>query len=159
VPISLTAQNTSLLIVRAAGPPSVQELIAKARANPGKLNYGAGIITTRLAGYLFSRLAGIDTVFIPYKGSAVFRDSGSSSSDRGLPRLGRKVTGLRPKVRSPWQTCREIRVCYWADLPCPVFHNLSLCESNSTSVGLTEATDVARQREKSANARSSLRVF
>ena len=40
------------------------------RANPGKLNYGAGIITTRLAGYLFNRLAGIDTVFIPYKGSA-----------------------------------------------------------------------------------------
>ena len=69
-PISLTAQNTSLLIVRADGPPTVQELIAKAKANPGKLNYGAGIITTRLAGYLFSRLAGIDTVFIPYKGSA-----------------------------------------------------------------------------------------
>ena len=69
-PISLTAQNTSLLIVRADGPQTVQELIAKAKANPGKLNYGAGIITTRLAGYLFSRLAGIDTVFIPYKGSA-----------------------------------------------------------------------------------------
>ena len=69
-PISLTAQNTSLLIVRADGPQSVPELIAKAKANPGKLNYGAGIITTRLAGYLFSRLAGIDTVFIPYKGSA-----------------------------------------------------------------------------------------
>ncbi len=69
-PISLTAQNTSLLIVRADGPQSVPELIAKARANPGKLNYGAGIITTRLAGYLFNRLAGIDTVFIPYKGSA-----------------------------------------------------------------------------------------
>jgi tripartite-type tricarboxylate transporter receptor subunit TctC len=69
-PISLTAQNTSLLIVPADGPQSVQELIAKAKANPGKLNYGAGIITTRLAGYLFSRLAGIDTVFIPYKGSA-----------------------------------------------------------------------------------------
>ena len=70
VPISLTAQNTSLLIVRIDVVQSVQELIAKARANPGKLNYGAGILTTRLAGYLFSRLAGIDTVFIPYKGSA-----------------------------------------------------------------------------------------
>jgi tripartite-type tricarboxylate transporter receptor subunit TctC len=58
------------LIVRADGPATVQELIAKAKANPGKLNYGAGIITTRLAGYLFSRLAGMDTVFIPYKGSA-----------------------------------------------------------------------------------------
>jgi tripartite-type tricarboxylate transporter receptor subunit TctC len=69
-PVSLTAQNTSLLIVRADGPKTVQELIAKAKANPGKLNYGAGIITTRLAGTLFSRLAGIDTVFIPYKGSS-----------------------------------------------------------------------------------------
>jgi tripartite-type tricarboxylate transporter receptor subunit TctC len=69
-PISLTAQNTSLLIVRADGPNTVQELIAKGKANPGKLNYGAGIITTRLAGYLFSRLAGMETVFIPYKGSS-----------------------------------------------------------------------------------------
>jgi tripartite-type tricarboxylate transporter receptor subunit TctC len=69
-PISLTAQNTSLLIVRADGPRSVPELIAKAKSSPGKFNFGAGVITTRLAGYLFSRLAGIDTVFIPYKGSA-----------------------------------------------------------------------------------------
>jgi tripartite-type tricarboxylate transporter receptor subunit TctC len=69
-PISLTAQNTSLLIARADGPKTVQELIAKAKASPGKLNYGAGIITTRLAGYFFCKLAGIDTVFIPYKGSA-----------------------------------------------------------------------------------------
>ena len=69
-PISLTAQNTSLLIVRADGPRSVPELIAKAKGSQGKLNYGAGIVTTRLAGYLFSRLAGIDPVFIPYKGSA-----------------------------------------------------------------------------------------
>jgi tripartite-type tricarboxylate transporter receptor subunit TctC len=69
-PISLTAQNTSLLIVRADGPATVQELIAKGKANPGKLNYGAGTITTRLAGYLFSRLAGMQTVFIPYKGSS-----------------------------------------------------------------------------------------
>jgi tripartite-type tricarboxylate transporter receptor subunit TctC len=70
-PISLTAKNTSLLIVRGDdGPKTVDELIARGKANPGKLNYGAGIITTRLAGYLFSRLAGIETVFIPYKGSS-----------------------------------------------------------------------------------------
>jgi tripartite-type tricarboxylate transporter receptor subunit TctC len=69
--ITLTAKNTSLLTVRAAeGPASVAELIARARANPGKLNYGAGIITTRLAGYLFARSAGIKVQMIPYKGSA-----------------------------------------------------------------------------------------
>ena len=69
--ITLAANNTSLLTVRAAdGPKTVQELIAKAKASPGKLNYGAGTITTRLAGFLFNRMAGIDVVFVPYKGSA-----------------------------------------------------------------------------------------
>jgi tripartite-type tricarboxylate transporter receptor subunit TctC len=68
--ITLTAKNTSLLTVRADGPKSVQELIARAKQNPGKLNYGAGIITTRLAGYLFAREAGIAVQLIPYKGSA-----------------------------------------------------------------------------------------
>ena len=69
--ITLTAKNTSLLTVRAAdGPRSVAELIARAKASPGKLNYGAGIITTRLAGHLFAREAGISVQLIPYKGSA-----------------------------------------------------------------------------------------
>jgi tripartite-type tricarboxylate transporter receptor subunit TctC len=69
--ITLAAKNTSLLIVRADdGPKSVQELIARAKASPGKLNYGAGIITTRLSGYLFDREAGITVQMIPYKGSA-----------------------------------------------------------------------------------------
>jgi len=69
--VTLTAKNTSLLTVRAAdGPDSVKELIARAKAAPGKLNYGAGIITTRLAGYLFAKSAGIEVQLIPYKGSA-----------------------------------------------------------------------------------------
>ena len=69
--ITLAAKNTSLLMVRADdGPKSIQELIARGKANPGRLNYGAGIITTRLAGYMFNQAAGIDVQLIPYKGSA-----------------------------------------------------------------------------------------
>lgn len=68
-PISMAGVNTSALLVPADGPKTVQELIAYGRAHPGKLNYGAGILTTRLAGYLFNKLAGIDAVFIPYKDS------------------------------------------------------------------------------------------
>jgi tripartite-type tricarboxylate transporter receptor subunit TctC len=69
--ITITAKNTSLLTVRARdGPANVAELIARAKANPGKLNYGAGIVITRLAGYLFGRLAGLEMQFIPYKGSS-----------------------------------------------------------------------------------------
>ena len=70
-PISLASKNTSLMSVRAGdGPRTVKELIARAKANPGKLNYGAGIITTRLAGYLFNREAGLDVQYIPFNGSA-----------------------------------------------------------------------------------------
>jgi tripartite-type tricarboxylate transporter receptor subunit TctC len=69
--ITLAAKNTSLLTVRAeGGPRTIGELIADAKARSGKLNYGAGIITTRLAGYLFNREAGIDVQLVPYKGSA-----------------------------------------------------------------------------------------
>ena len=69
-PITLGSKNTSLLTVRADdGPKTVKELIARAKANPGKLNYGAGIITTRLAGYLFNREAGIEVQYIPFSGS------------------------------------------------------------------------------------------
>jgi tripartite-type tricarboxylate transporter receptor subunit TctC len=69
-PISLLSKNTSLLTVRADdGPKSIQELIARGKANPGKLNYGAGIITTQLAASLFNREVGITAQFVPFQGS------------------------------------------------------------------------------------------
>jgi tripartite-type tricarboxylate transporter receptor subunit TctC len=68
--VTLAAKNTSLLTVRADdGPKSIGELISRAKIASAKLNYGAGIITTRLAGYLFNREAGIDAQLVPYKGS------------------------------------------------------------------------------------------
>jgi tripartite-type tricarboxylate transporter receptor subunit TctC len=67
--ISLMAQNPALLVVPAGGAKDVAELVARAKAQPGKLSYGAGVLPTRLAGYLFNKLAGIDAVFVPYKGS------------------------------------------------------------------------------------------
>src|SRR5215472_10746467 len=57
--ITLAAKNTSLLIVRGSdGPKTIPELITRAKAAGGRWNYGAGILTTRLAGYLFNREAG-----------------------------------------------------------------------------------------------------
>ncbi len=69
-PISLTAKTVSVLAVStASGLNSVKELIARARAQPGKLNYGAGTITAQLMGHLFHRAAGMDIVYVPYKGT------------------------------------------------------------------------------------------
>jgi tripartite-type tricarboxylate transporter receptor subunit TctC len=71
VPITLVAKTMQLLMVNAASEvKSVEDLIAKAKAEPGKLNYGAGTITTRLTGLLVNKAAGMNTVLVPYNGSA-----------------------------------------------------------------------------------------
>ena len=71
VPITLTAKTMVLLIVNAASEvKSIKELIAKAKAQPGKLNFGAGTITTKLGGLLLNKAAGIETTLVPYNGSA-----------------------------------------------------------------------------------------
>src|SRR5262249_55153877 len=58
-PISTVTKTVSVLTVSAAdGPKSVKDLIAQAKAAPGKLNYGAGTITAQLMGYRFHKAAG-----------------------------------------------------------------------------------------------------
>ena len=52
---------------------SVRELVAYARAHPGKLNFGSAGIgnSAHLAAALFGQVAGIDMVHVPYKGNAL----------------------------------------------------------------------------------------
>src|SRR5262249_53543555 len=70
-PISLTAKTMQLLVVNAASDfKTVRDLIAQAKAKPGKFNFGAGTISTKLTGILFNDATGIDTVLVPYNGSA-----------------------------------------------------------------------------------------
>src|SRR5712692_8317884 len=70
-PITLLAKNMLLVVLRASnGPSTVRELIAKAKANPGKLNMGAGTISSRLGAALFAKTAGLDVQLVPFKGSA-----------------------------------------------------------------------------------------
>jgi tripartite-type tricarboxylate transporter receptor subunit TctC len=71
-PITAGARSATVLTAHVSAPfNTVQELVAYAKANPGKLNYasfGTGT-TAHLNGELFKRLAGIDIVHVPYKGS------------------------------------------------------------------------------------------
>lgn len=71
-PVSEVAIVPSVLVVHKDLPVhTVKELIAYARANPGKLNFAsAGLgATSHLAGELFKQSAKIDIVHIPYKGT------------------------------------------------------------------------------------------
>ncbi|MFL4968629.1 MAG: Bug family tripartite tricarboxylate transporter substrate binding protein [Xanthobacteraceae bacterium] len=50
---------------------TVQELVAYAKANPGKLNYGAGVASPpHIAWGLFTAVTGTDILFVPYRGMA-----------------------------------------------------------------------------------------
>jgi tripartite-type tricarboxylate transporter receptor subunit TctC len=71
-PVSLVAVVPNVLVVPAGSPArSVAELIAQAKATPGKLAYAsAGNGTTlHLAGELFASMAKVELMHVPYKGS------------------------------------------------------------------------------------------
>ena len=73
-PISLVAMQPNLLVVNPELPvKTLAELIAYAKANPGKLNFGSSGIGTsqHLAAELFKRGAGVDIVHVPYRGDAM----------------------------------------------------------------------------------------
>jgi tripartite-type tricarboxylate transporter receptor subunit TctC len=73
LPISRIGSSELALVVYPGVPAkSVAELIALAKAQPGKINFassGTGS-TAHLAGELFKRMAGIDIVHVPYRGAA-----------------------------------------------------------------------------------------
>ena len=137
-----TAPNT--LVVHPSFPAkSVQELIAYAKANPGKVSYGsAGIGTvSHVCGEYFASATGIKLVHIPYKGTgpalqdvigghipmafAPIPATYSNAKAGTMRMLGghqpRRARRLRPKCRpSPSRACRGSTQCcvtLWLRLP------------------------------------------
>ena len=76
-PVVLIADVPNVLVV----PPSIgvktmDEFLAYAKANPGKLNYGStGIGTSaHLSGFVFARRVGFEATHVPYKGAEALKD-------------------------------------------------------------------------------------
>ncbi len=72
-PVSLVAQFPNVLVVHpSVGVKSIQELIDKAKANPGKIDFASAGVgsTSHMSGTLFGEMAKIDIVHIPYKGTS-----------------------------------------------------------------------------------------
>ena len=99
-PVSLLASIPNMLVANhALQANTVQELIALAKANPGKLNYaspGSGT-TPHLAGELFNTAAGIKMVHVPYKGAgpAIIDVLGGH-----VPMLFDNIPSVQPQVNS-----------------------------------------------------------
>ena len=72
-PLAIMTSIPNTLVVRPDFPAnSVAELIAYAKANPGKVNFGSqGVGTTpHLTGELFARVTGTKLTHVPYRGTA-----------------------------------------------------------------------------------------
>ena len=70
-PIALVAQSSNILVVHPSVPvKTLGELVAYAKANPGKVNFSSGGIGVlpHLIGEWFKSVAGIDIVHVPYRG-------------------------------------------------------------------------------------------
>jgi len=71
-PVSLLAASSAVIVVNPAlQVKTVGDLIAMAKAQPGKLHFGSSgmAAANHLAGELFNSMAGVNIVHVPYKGA------------------------------------------------------------------------------------------
>ena len=117
VAVGTVALLPHVLVVAPSVPAkTVAEFIAYAKANPGKLNYGASLGTPpHLLSTLFATKAGIDVVYVPYKGSAAsVTDLLSGQTQFTIDGL----TGLLPLIQDGKVRALAIaRAQRWPELP------------------------------------------
>ena len=74
VPVSMICTGPNILVVNPATPANnVKELVALAKTNPGKLNFGTSGpgSMSHLVGEMFKRVADINIIQVPYKGGVL----------------------------------------------------------------------------------------
>jgi tripartite-type tricarboxylate transporter receptor subunit TctC len=104
------------------GFTTIGDMVAWAKANPGKLNHASGGTATLLAMELFSALAGVQMTSVPYKGAApaltsvmagetqvAFADigSGAAALKSGKVRVLGVATLSRSKLFPEWPTIAD----------------------------------------------------
>jgi tripartite-type tricarboxylate transporter receptor subunit TctC len=68
LPVTGLGKGGQIMIVGMNVPAkSVTEFIALAKAKPGKISFGSGSSSSRVAGEMFQQMAGIDLLHVPYK--------------------------------------------------------------------------------------------
>ena len=120
VPISMVSSTPFVLIVAPRLPiNSVQQLVAYAKANPGKLNFGAPAgATPLLVGELFKLKSGIDFTTVPYRGAATaMNDMISGRIDMVLEPTSVTLAHVREGTIRPLAVTSRARNPELPDLP------------------------------------------
>ena len=121
-PVAIVSQSPLLLVVHPSVPAkTVKELVAYAKANPGKVHFPSPGFGTQphLVGEMFKSLTGTDIVHVPYRGSAPVdhRPPGRADADvfrqlrqRAAARRKRQAAGASrspaTRARRNCPTCR-----------------------------------------------------
>jgi len=112
-PVTLLGKGGQIMIVNLKVPATtVKEFIALAKKEPGKLSFGSGSSSSRIAGELFQQMAGVQLLHVPYKSNPLAVtdllggqiDMMITDNATGLPQLkGGKVRalGMSSLKRSP----------------------------------------------------------
>lgn len=121
-PVALLAQPPQIIVVNAENLPvkSVKELIEKAKADPGRINFGsAGMGSTHhLAGELFALKTGVQLTHVPYQGAGPML-SGliTGQVDIGFDGLGSSASHIRAGSIRPLAVAAAERSPSFPDVP------------------------------------------
>ena len=96
---TIGSSPNSIVVYPGAGIGSLRELVDKAKANPGTINYASTGVGgfNHFGGELFKKLAGIDMVMVPYKGGGPAMIDIMAGQ---IPVMFTSVTQVLPHVRS-----------------------------------------------------------
>jgi tripartite-type tricarboxylate transporter receptor subunit TctC len=168
VPIAMVYTSSNILVVNPKSPiKSVKDLIAAAKAQPGKLTYGSSGNggTPHLSGEMFSQLAKVEMTHVPYKGAGpamvdvmggqidmIFGDTSSlahiaAGKLRGLAVTGPKRLGAAPELPTMEEEgLPDFVVATWYSLMAPAGTPPDVVERISREVGKMLALPAVRAK-------------
>ncbi len=141
-PVAFLAESRLVLSSSLQEPwQNLKEMVAYAKANPGKLNYGSSSASTRLQTEWITRTLGINVVYIPYKTTGAGTTAiVSREANMGMMAEGLAV-GLRDRLRVLAVT-GDKRSKAFPDVP--TFEEQEVPQMKNFTIGLTVRTGTPR---------------
>jgi tripartite-type tricarboxylate transporter receptor subunit TctC len=114
-----TSNITNVLAVHPSVPArTVKELIALAKASPGRLNFAAGGTGPQMTGELFNSMAGVKITHIPYKGGApAVAATVGGEADLTFATMPTAISHIRSGRLRALGACTATRTMLMPDLP------------------------------------------
>jgi tripartite-type tricarboxylate transporter receptor subunit TctC len=123
-PVASIVRGVGVLVVHPSfSAKSVPDLIAYAKANPGKINMGSGGVGSpqHVFGELFKMMAGVDMLHVPYRGGApALTDLLAGQVQVMFDTLSTSIEHIRAGKLHPLAVTTATRLEVLPDIPCPV---------------------------------------